>query len=32
LRRAEALEPMLRGAPGAFDLRRALRDLFPDWL
>jgi hypothetical protein len=30
LRRAEAIEPVLKGAPRPFDIRRIMRDLFPE--
>ena len=30
LRRAEAIEPALKGAPLPFDIRRIMRDLFPE--
>jgi len=30
LRRAEAIEPVLKGAPLDFDIQRIMRDLFPD--
>jgi hypothetical protein len=32
LRRAEAIEPVLKGGPFGFDIQRVMRDLFPDGL
>jgi hypothetical protein len=32
LRRAEAIEPVLKGAPAPLDFQRILRDLFPEGL
>ena len=32
LRRAEAIEPVLKGGPFGFDIQRIMRDFFPDGL